>query len=175
MKPPCIVHAALVATLVAAGTASAQNSVSIAGGVAIPMGDAAETLNAGYNASVALTAKPPLASVGVRLEGMFNSLGFKDAATGVNAQRIIAATANATLSDPATPLRSFFLIAGIGAYNTRLVGGSTQRGNNDVGFNVGLGMTITSAVGTFIEARYHHVPSEGGTMQFLPVTLGLKF
>lgn len=167
-----------IVLLILAGTpgrAGGQTSVSVAGGVAIPLGDAADVLKAGYNASLALTAKPPLASVGLRLEGMFNSLNFSDRSTGNRTQRIIAATANATLSDPATPLRSFYLIGGMGYYQTKTIGGVSLKGNNDIGFNAGAGIFLTSAVGTFLEVRYHHIPSEAGTTSLVPVTFGLRF
>ena len=157
------------------GQVAGQTSISVAGGVAVPLGDAANVLEAGYNASLALTAKPPLASVGLRLEGMFNSLNFSDQSTGNRTQRIMAATANATLSDPATPLRSFYAIGGIGYYQTKTIGGVSLKGNNDIGFNVGVGIFLTSAVGTFLEVRYHHIPSEAGTTAIVPVTLGLRF
>jgi hypothetical protein len=156
-------------------TLIAQNSLSIAGGAAIPMGAMADALEVGYNASVSLTAKPPLASVGIRLEGMFNSLGSKDQTTGVTAQRILAGTVNATLSNPSTPLRSFYVIAGGGFYSTKPVGGPDTEANNDIGFNFGLGINLTTAVGTFFEVRYHHVPSENSTTKFVPVTFGLRF
>ncbi|MGH8523067.1 MAG: hypothetical protein ACREXY_02250 [Gammaproteobacteria bacterium] len=167
----------LVIASIAMGSnrAGAQNSVSVAGGIAVPVGSAADALNTGYNASFALTAKPPLASVGIRLEGMFNSFGFKDNSVGANTQRILAGIANATLSDASTPLRSFYLIAGIGAYNTKVIGGPPTDPNNDIGFNVGIGITLTTGVGTFLEARYHHVPSEVSTLRLVPVTFGLKF
>lgn len=170
-----VIMQTFAATLLAVGSAGAQNTLSIAGGVAIPTGDVGSALNLGYNASAALTAKPPLASVGIRLEGMFNSFGLKNDSGGASTQRIAAFTANATLSNPATPLRSFYLIGGIGLYNTDLVGGPDIKSNNDIGFNVGLGIILTSAVGTFIEVRYHHVPSEQTTVSFIPVTLGLRF
>jgi hypothetical protein len=170
----------IAALVIAAGAfatsaASAQTSVSIAGGVALPLGDVADALNTGYNASLALTAKPPLAALGIRLEGMFNSLGFKDRSTGTTAQRILGATANATLSNPSTPLRSFYLIAGVGLYNSKVIGGPPVKANNDIGFNLGLGMNLFTGVGSFVEVRYHHVPSETSTLRLVPITLGLRF
>lgn len=168
--------AALFLSLVlVSSTAAAQTSLSIAGGVSVPLGDAADVLKTGYNASLALTAKPPLASLGIRLEGMFNSFGYQDESTGLTAHRVLAGTANATLSNPSTPLRSFYLIAGAGLYNTRIVGGPSDADNNDIGFNAGLGMNLTTAVGSFVEVRYHHVPSENTTMMLVPITFGLRF
>jgi hypothetical protein len=164
---------ALVAGL--STTATAQNSVSVAAGVTIPMAATADEVNSGYHAALALTAKPPLAAVGIRLEAMFNSFGMKANTDGSSTKRILSATANATLSNPSTPLRSFYLIGGLGVYNTRVVGGPSDENNNDVGFNVGLGMTLTSAVVTFVEARYHHVPSEASTTRMIPISFGLRF
>jgi hypothetical protein len=52
---------------------------------------------------------------------------------------------------------------------------SQTKSNNDVGFNVGLGMNLTTAVGTFVEVRYHHIPSETATTKLVPITFGLRF
>ena len=174
MQPLRVLRLAL-ATVIVATPMSAQNSVSIAAGPTIPLGTAADAVNTGYNASVAITGKPPLASVGIRLEAMFNSLSYKGNAAGNSTLRILGASANATLSNASTPLRSFYLIGGLGVYNTKSVGATVQEGNNDVGFNVGLGLTLTTAVGTFVEARYHHIPSELNTLILLPITFGIRF
>jgi hypothetical protein len=164
-----------VGLAIAVVPARAQTSVSVAGGVTVPLGDASRQLNTGYNATIALNSKPPLASVGIRLEGMFNSLGAKDDGSGATAHRILAATANATVSNAETPLRTFYAIGGVGLYNSRYVGSSAGSDNNDIGFNLGVGMNLMMGVGAYVEARYHHVPSELTTLRIVPITFGLRF
>lgn len=168
---------ALAATLVVAPPAVAQTSLSIAAGAALPMGDDADDLEMGYNATVGLGIKPPLAPIGARIEGMFNSFGFKDPMFDDAATRVLAVTANATLSGVGMPLPMAYLIAGVGMYNTALTGvTSAPDASNDFGFNIGAGLNIPlTGFGTYIEARYHHVPMDGGAMKFVPITFGIKF
>ncbi len=166
---------ALSPLVFAAASGAAQTSVSAAGGLAVPVGTIASSVNSGYNASVALNSKPPLAAVGLRLEAMFNAFGFKANTSGSTDERIMAAMASATLSNPETPLRTFYLVGGVGAYRTEIIGGGGRRRNNDVGFNVGLGLNLSTGVGAFVEVRYHHVPSEDATIRFIPITFGLRF
>jgi hypothetical protein len=152
---------------------NAQTSLSFAGGASIAAGGLPARAGIGYNASLALTSKPPLALIGIRIEGMFTSFDVSDSA-GLGAHRIVAGIANATFSPSATLVRSPYLIGGLGVYNSR-TGGSSANGNNDVGFNVGAGTNLTSAVGTFVEARYHYVPSEGGPHSFAQISFGVRF
>lgn len=51
------------------------------------------------------------------------------------------------------------------------------RSTTDFGLNVGGGLAfrIDRRVGVFVEGRYHHVFSDRGRANFLPVTVGLKF
>lgn len=152
----------------------AQTSISAAGGISLPVAGTAQALSNGYTASVALTSKPPLASVAVRLELAFNSFDFKDSTAGTGALRVIGGVVSATVSQPETPFRPLYLIAGVGVYDSRstLASGS---GNTDLGFSVGTGINLTTGVATFLEARYHHVTSERQAIRFLPVMFGLRF
>lgn len=168
---------ALATTLIAAPQAAAQLSFSIAGGAALPMGDAADFYKMGYNGTVGLGIKPPLSPIGARIEGMFNAFDFKTAALGDAALRVMAVTANATLGAPVFPLPMTYLIAGVGMYNAAVTGITPKpAASNDFGFNIGVGFNIPlTGFGTFIEARYHHVASDGSSFKFVPVTVGIKF
>ena len=168
---------ALAAILFTAPQAVAQMSVSIAAGAALPMGDAADNLKMGYNATLGLGFKPPLAPIGARIEGMFNAFEFKDAAFSDVGFRALALTANATVGAPLLPMPMTYLIGGVGMYSSQLTGiDPAPDADNDFGFNIGLGINIPlTGFGTFIEARYHHVPGDGGAFKFLPITVGIKF
>ena len=81
----------LAATLFAA-PAFAQMSFNVAAGAAIPVGSTADDLKMGYNATVGLGIKPPIAPLGIRIEGMWNQFDIKGTPYG---SRILALTANA--------------------------------------------------------------------------------
>jgi hypothetical protein len=169
--------AALVATLIAV-PASAQTSFSIAAGAAVPIGSSADTYNVGYNATVGIGIKPPLAPLGLRIEGMINGLDAKNATlSGFKAKRIVAGIANVTISGAGMPLPMGYLIGGVGMYNQRPTGISgTFSGSDetDVGFNAGAGINFPlTGFSTFLEARFHYISDT--KEKFVPITFGLKF
>jgi hypothetical protein len=164
-------RAALVAAamFVAVPALHAQTSFSIAAGASLPMGDASDSNEMGYHATLGLGIKPPLAPLGLRIEGMFNSFEYK---SPIDASlRVMGLTANGTF----TMMPTAYLIGGVGMYNSK-VSVSGVDASNDFGFNIGAGINIPlTGFGTYIEARYHHIPVDGGSFQFLPISVGLKF
>ena len=164
---------ALAAAMLAAPEARAQMSFSVAAGAAIPVGDGADALSMGYNATLGVGIKPPLAPLGLRVEGMFNSMDYKSNTFNLESLRIMGLTANATFSGPAMPA---YLIGGIGMYNYKAsVSIGDTDAESDFGFNIGGGFNIPlTGFGTFIEVRYHHIPADGGALKFVPITVGIK-
>ena len=161
----------LAATLFAA-PAFAQTSFSVAAGLTVPMGNTGDALNSGYNVTAGLGIKPPLAPVGLRFEGMLNQMDFKTSAFG--SARLISGIANVTLSGPAIPMG--YLIGGIGMYNFATPDIANSSSETKVGFNVGAGLNFPlTGIGTFLEARFHLVSTEGESMKFVPITFGIKF
>jgi hypothetical protein len=160
---------ALAAVLFVAPALHAQASFSIAAGASFPMGDAKDDLDMGYNATVGIGFKPPLAPLGLRVEGMFNSFEYKSPIDA--SQRVMSLTANGTFS----MMPTVYLIGGVGMYNSK-ASTTGSEAETDVGFNVGAGVNIPlTGFGTYLEARFHHVPVEGGSMQFVPITFGIRF
>jgi hypothetical protein len=165
---------ALAATLFAAPALYAQASFSVAAGAAIPMGDFADGANTGYNVTAAIGFKPPLAPIGLRIDGMFNSLEGK--ATGSGSARILAGTANLTLSGVGTPIPMGYLIGGLGMYNSSVSGAVVKPpSETDFGFNIGAGIKFPlTGFSTFLEARLHVVSNDAKT-KFVPITFGMTF
>lgn len=160
---------AIAAIVFVAPALHAQASINVALGAAVPVGDAADGVEMGYNATVGVGIKPPLAPLGVRVEGMFNSFAFKGPIDASN--RVMALTANGTFS----MIPTVYAIGGVGMYNSKAsVSGSSS--STDLGFNIGAGVNIPlTGFGTYLEARFHHVAGDGGNFQFVPITFGVKF
>lgn len=159
---------ALAATLIAPAALYAQTSFSIAAGASLPMGSTADALKMGYNATAALGIKPPLAPIGLRIEGMFNSF---EPDVGSGTIRVMAGTVNGTLSG-AVPMG--YLIGGVGMYNTSASGGTGS--DTDFGFNIGAGLNFPlTGFSTFLEARFHVVSTEVESTKFVPITFGIRF
>lgn len=80
------------------------------------------------------------------------------------------------ISLPVPVLRPY-LIGGVGYYNVRTspTSGVTTSSNN-AGFNIGGGVTLPLILAnTFVEARYHRVNQAGGTISYVPITVGIMF
>ncbi len=171
-------RAALVfaATLFAA-PAYAQTSVSLAAGATLPIGSTADRMEMGYNAILGVGIKPPLAPIGVRIEGMFSSMAYKTSAFPSGSKRTMAGIANVTLSGPAVPMG--YVIGGVGMYNGKDVGlptGAPSTSATDFGFNIGAGLNLPlTGFGAFLEARLHVINTETKSTKIVPITFGIKF
>jgi hypothetical protein len=164
----------LAASMIAAPAARAQMSFSVAAGATVPVGDEADSFSMGYHATVGLGFKPMLAPLGLRIEGMYNSMSIKESVAADGSWSVMAVTANATLSGPMIPMG--YLIGGIGMYNNKVSVGTLENSESDFGFNIGGGINLPlTGFSTFAEVRYHHVPVEGGALKFVPISVGIRF
>jgi hypothetical protein len=160
---------AVAAILFIAPSLHAQASFSVAAGASVPIGSTSDAMNVGYNVTAALGIKPPVAPIGLRLDGMYNSMEFKG---GGGNGRIAAGTANVTLGGPMIPLG--YLIGGVGMYNMSASGGGSS--STDFGFNVGVGLKFPlTGFSTFAEARLHYVNTDVEKTKFVPITFGITF
>jgi hypothetical protein len=160
---------AVAAILFIAPSLHAQASFSIAAGAAVPIGNTSDGMNVGYNITGAIGIKPPIAPIGLRVDGMFNSMELK---AGGGSGRIAAGTANLTVSGPMIPLG--YLIGGVGMYNSSASGGGSS--STDFGFNVGVGLKFPlTGFSTFAEARLHYVNTDVEKTKFVPITFGITF
>jgi len=169
--------ASLVAS--AAPKAQAQSSsnpfqIGASAGIAFPTGNLGTATNTGYNVTVAVGYAPPAAPVGLRFEAAYNEFGFKNGGGSFN---IPAFTANVVLPLPAAGFTPY-AIGGGGLYrpgaNTTF---GTTASENHFGFNIGGGvkLPLSSSFETFVEARYNRLSVNGGSLSFVPVTVGILF
>jgi opacity protein-like surface antigen len=167
----------LAATLFAAPALHAQVNFSVSAGAAVPIGGTADGLKTGYDVTGSLGFKPPLAPIGLRIDGMLNSMDLKGATSG--SLRLLAGTANLTLSGAGMPIPMGYLIGGVGMYNGKVTGlpsGFTSNSSTDFGFNIGAGLKFPlTGFSTFVEARLHIVNTEGESTKFVPITFGITF
>jgi opacity protein-like surface antigen len=170
-----VASAALLATTVPA-RAQGYNPFQIgaSGGIAFPTSDLGNVANTGYNVTVAVGYKPELTPIGVRAEAAYNEFGSKIFNGNVN---IPAFTGNLVYGLPVGTL-SPYVIGGAGLYRTSInVNNGGNASENDFGFNIGAGLKIPLSSGfeTFVEARYHHVTQNNGSLSFVPITFGVMF
>jgi opacity protein-like surface antigen len=76
-----------------------------------------------------------------------------------------------------------YLIGGGGVYNVKTTGSSdvgtiidTENSETKFGVNAGAGFDFKAgSAGLFVEGRFHDVFTSGNDVQFIPVTLGVRF
>jgi len=192
----------LTATVLAAGiglsgpVATAQGvvpvSFGVSGGVSVPESDLAggngefTGVNTGYNITGSVGIGLPALPFSLRGDIAYNSFDSKNlqfSASSPNPSfnadaRILGFTANVIFPiHLPVPVVRPYLIGGAGVYNVRLsptTGSSSSQSN--FGFNVGAGVSVPFVlVDGFIEARYHRVNQDNGTMAFVPITVGVMF
>jgi hypothetical protein len=176
MKRTLVALAALVVAAAPAAHAQRPISVGVAAGVSQPSGDLADGAKTGYHVMGSVAFHAPLMPVGLRVDGMFNQLGVKNADVNL---RILGVTGNVTYGFPGVMVKPY-IIGGVGFYNSKVsVSGATS--SNDFGLNAGVGAKFAlSGVNAFVEARYHEIMSKdtstGATnMQVIPITVGVMF
>jgi hypothetical protein len=155
-------------------------ALGFGGGASIPVAKFGNTQKSGYNALASLAIGVADLPLGVRFDGIYNSLKGATQSTGstqVNANvRVSGVLANLVFAFPASSAKPY-VIAGAGYYMTRTdtTNAKTER---TVGFNGGAGATFgLGPFALFIESRYHSV-SRGaakGVLQFVPITIGVMF
>lgn len=150
-------------------------SIGISGGVAIPVSDLGNDFSTGYNGTVSLSLNSVGTPLGIRFDGMYNKLSARDdRIVSLPDITITSANANLVYALPGTGIRPY-LIGGGGVYGYKrdLRGAKTQ---TDFGLNGGLGAAFPlSGFNTFVEARFHHIFTQGVATQFVPVTFGISF
>lgn len=158
-----------IVALALAAPLQAQTSFAVSLGAAVPVGSTADAFDLGYNVTASVGIKPPLAPLGLRIDGMLNSMDGKGGGT----LRTLAGTVNATLSAPLMPIPMGYLIGGLGMYNND---GGAGESSTDLGFNIGAGLNFPlTGFSTFLEARFHYVDGDGGSLKFIPITFGMRF
>ena len=177
------VAAAVLALSGSAAVVHAQNPMAfgIAAGATFPTGDGLEGFNTGFHGMVTLGMTPAMVPFGVRIDGMYHSIGRDDdpGFTGGSAQ-ILGATVNGMFSMPGMMVTSPYIIGGVGYYNSKFKSDQVDfDAENDFGLNIGIGAKFNlSGFGTFAEVRYHNIfngDDEVGNMAFIPLTFGIMF
>jgi opacity protein-like surface antigen len=150
--------------------------IGASGGIALPTGDLGNVTNTGYNIALVVGYKPQFLPLAIRGEAAYNQLGFQGGGGSAN---IPSFTGNLAYELPLGMSFTPYGIGGVGLYRTNasISGGGETKAENHFGWNIGGGVKIplSSSFETFIEARYNSVNVNGGTLNFVPVTVGVLF
>lgn len=176
MKRNVTAVAGLVFGLMTASTLEAQMArpvtFGLGAGLTIPTGDAGDELESGYHFQGMVGFRAPMFPVGLRADVMYHTLE-SSANSDINLNTL-AGTLNA-MFDMGGMMAAPYLTAGIGIYNLDIdVEGVDSE--TDFGLNGGAGIKFNlSGFNTFLEARYHHIFTEGDATSLIPITFGIMF
>lgn len=164
---------AVAATSIACGaTAAAQSArFGLGGGLISPMGDYKDQDKTGWHALGKVDIGIPMSPVGVRVDAMYGQTSHKSPVTGNT--KLVGGTASLVWKIPtAVPGLKPYVVGGAGLYNVNPGGGSETK------FTWGGGLGASIGVGPihgFAEARYMSIQFTGGSLKFIPLTVGLSF
>lgn len=177
-----------LATAVFAAPVAAQTPVQfgIGGGATLPLGDFADAASLGFHGNVLVQFAPAGSPVGVRVDGMFQRLGFHDDLAVDGNWQVISGTANAVYTFQTSDASMFhpYLIAGAGAYNVKSAPDDFDSESvTKIGINAGAGFDYNAGGAViFVEGRFHNVfmgdedaIGESSSLNMIPITVGVKF
>jgi opacity protein-like surface antigen len=170
--------------LMSAPVAMAQGAeFSLGGGLGIPLGDFDDAVKLGWMGLAGVSFVPNGSPVGIQVDGQFQQ--YKIDGSSSLKDRIIMGTANAVFKFKTSEETRFrpYLIGGGGVYNLKTTGTDdlggiidTDNSTTKFGLNAGAGFDFKAgSAGLFIEARFHDVFTEGSDVQFVPITVGVRF
>jgi opacity protein-like surface antigen len=174
---------------VPAGTAGAVGPVTLGfgGGVNVPVGDAGDGFDNGFNVRGIVGFQPPALPFGVRGALGYEAMDLASTVPGVSGSAsILSGIAGMKFSLGTGPIKPY-LTAGLGAFSvSSKIDGVPDSGSElKFGIDGGVGVDLRfGAIGAFVEARMQNVytnegwnPSLSGasTLQVVPVTFGLTF
>lgn len=177
MKRTRSVALATLLLAASAGAASAQTALTLGTGfgVTIPMGDAADFFNVGWHAQGNIGFSNPEWPVGLRIDGMYHTLGGEDIG-GFESEdlTVIAGVANVQLFlSRNTTGGGLFVVGGGGMYNLDFGEGTDSE--TKFGFMGGAGykFAMTNLM-LSLEAKYHHILTDNDPIQLIPITLAVE-
>ncbi len=148
-------------------------SFGIGGGASLPVSDLGEVFDTGWHGQASLAFNA--GGLGLRIDGMYHSLPESGHDHDL---RVLAGVLNANFRlSPGATVQPY-LSAGAGIYNLRLDEDDEEDSIDTTrfGLNGGAGLRFRlTGLSTFLEARYHHIFTEGGSSQLIPITVGIMF
>ena len=168
--------------LAGAADADAQKSyaIGLGGGASIPTGKFNDIQSTGASGTLFIAIGVPDLPLGVRFDGVYTEFGHKKEAvappTPANL-RLLGLVGNLIFTFPGTAAKTY-LLGGAGLYNVK-PDTTGAKSENDFGFNGGIGAVFAlGPLAAFVESRYHSIsrkPADGGSIHFVPITLGFMF
>jgi opacity protein-like surface antigen len=182
------VAAVLITMALSASAARAQGAeFSLGGGLGIPLSNFDDIAKLGWHGLAAVSFVPTGSPVGIQIDGQYHQFKLDNDVVGPGSlkDRFVFGTANAVFkfkTAETSPVRPY-LIGGAGVYNFKTTGSSdvgtvldTDNSTTKFGINGGAGFDFKAgSAGLFVEGRFHNIFTSGKDIEFIPITVGIRF
>jgi hypothetical protein len=160
---------------------------SLGGGIGFPLSNFDDVAKLGWHGLAGVSVVPNGWPVGIQIDGQYQQYKLDEDVVGRGSlkDRLIMGTANVVYKFQTSEGSTFrpYLIGGGGVYNLKTTGSSdvgtvldTDNSQTKFGLNAGAGFDFKAgSAGIFVEGRFHDVFTTGEDVQFIPVTVGVRF
>lgn len=158
-------------------SAHAQVSVGVGGGVTLPMGDFKDAAKTGWHGLANVGYEMP-SGLGIRGDFFYGQNSFKGNVDGKG--KLAGGFGNLTYSFKSASVHPY-VIGTVGFMNVKAeatAGGITASASQTkVGFGGGAGLKFKAGTDSniFVEGRYISINTDGGSTNFIPITVGISF
>lgn len=169
-----IATALLLTGAAAPAAAQARGYIGFGAGVSIPAGTFADSFKLGWLGQVVAGITGPSGVLGGRIDGTYGQNSVKG--TGSGHLSLFGANADLVWTPGKRPAKAHpYLLGGVGFYNSKPSGVGTSQ--TKFAWNAGAGLQVHTGnrMDFFAEARYISVQATGGNLNFIPITVGLRF
>ncbi len=168
---------ALAGALTSTASAQARGYIGAGGGVTVPVGSYHDTGRTGWLGQVIAGITGPTGKFGGRIDGFYGENKYKVFSgkarwVGANADLLIS-----PVNRPASLLP--YVIGGIGFVNLKTKDTPPLNAIDETkfSFNAGAGLQLRAGdrASVYVEGKFYSVRFSGGSTNFIPITLGLRF
>jgi hypothetical protein len=167
--------ALLVLTSAAANAQMASSRFGVNAGIALPMGDFGDAAGLGFHVG-GHVALPLQGALGLRFDADFGRYG-GESGTGIDNVTLLGGVANLVYRLQTQSELKPYILGGLGYYNTKITANGGGSGDaSDLAFNVGVGYDFKMGNSNlYTELRYLSIQGDGGSLNTLPIVIGLRF
>jgi hypothetical protein len=152
---------------------------ALGGGVSVPTGNFDDVAKLGWHGTAAARFLPQTLPVAFQVDGNFARWS-EESVLDIK-QQLIYGTGNVLYQFQTSNETRFqpYLIGGVGVYNLDAKGDDVPAGvssETKFGLNAGAGFDVKAgAASLFVEGRFHNVFADGSDIQFVPISVGVRF
>ena len=166
------VTALLITGAARPANAQARGYVGFGAGLSLPVGDFKTCCKLGWLGQVVAGVTGANGVLGGRIDGMYARNSVKG--TGGGSLKLLGVNADLVWTPGKRPAKVHpYLLGGLGFFNVK----SSGAGQTKFAFNFGGGLQIHSGdrMSIFTEARFISIKSSGGSTNFIPISVGLRW